>query len=256
LDLAGFSTILGNFTLVSGTVTDSAGGGTLGAYSFTLESGTVEAVLTNAVMPFASNPSNRNNLYKRGAGEAVITSTCTYSGHTFVDGGTLRVNGALPASSALVRAGGALGGSGTLARTVNVEGGTLTPGAAADQPGALTLGRHLRLDGAGADSCTLEVVVGASGHGRVALTDPAARVLLADAKLQVTLLPGGGATLSAPLTVVDNQGALPVEGTFAGLAEGSAFEAAGRTFRITYQGGDGNDIVLTSFARGTLMTVQ
>jgi len=252
LDIAGFSPAIGNFTLASGTVTDSVGGGSLGAYSFTLESGTVEAVLTNVVMPNTSNPSNRNNLYKRGTGEAVIASVCTYSGHTFVDGGTLRVNGGLPASAALVRTGGTLGGTGTLARTVNVEGGTLAPGAAAGLPGALMLGRHLRLDNAS----TLRIGVSATGHGKVVLTNPGARVLLANTALAIELLPGGAATLGAPVTIIDNQGSLPIEGTFTGLAEGASFTADGRTFKITYVGGDGNDVVLTSSARGTVITVR
>jgi autotransporter-associated beta strand protein len=254
LDLAGFSPSIGNFTLTSGTVTDSAGGGTLGAYSFTLESGTVEAVLTNVVMPYAQNPSNRNNLYKRGAGEAVIASACTYSGHTFVDGGTLRVNGTLPASAVLVRAGGTLGGTGTVQRTVNVEGGTLAPGAGASLPGTMTLGGHLRVDGEGASSGKIKIEIGAAGYGQLVLTNTDAKVLLADAELSLSLLPG--AALGTPLTIIDNQGEKPVQGSFSGLPEGSTFEAVGRRFTITYQGGDGNDIVLTARSSGTIFTIH
>src|SRR5262249_7569306 len=40
-----------------------------------------------------------------------------------------------------------------------------------------------------------------------------------------------------------NSGA--VNGTFAGLGEGSTFAAGTVTFQITYQGGTGNDVVLT-----------
>ena len=251
LDIAGLKPAAGNFTLAAGTVTDSVGGGALGAYSFTLESGTVEASLTNVVMPYASNPSNRNNLFKRGAGEAVIASDCTYSGHTFVDGGTLRVNGTLPYSPFLVRSGGTLGGTGTLARTVNVEGGTLAPGASATLPGSLTLGRHLRFDSAG----TLQVTLAPSGHGKIVLSSPQARVLLTLANLSLGVLAGSGATLGAPLTIIDNQGGSPVEGTFTGLPEGSTFSADGHRFSITYAGGDGNDVVLTSRSSGTRITV-
>src|SRR5262249_38174035 len=46
-------------------------------------------------------------------------------------------------------------------------------------------------------------------------------------------------------TIIDNQGSNPVSGTFAGLAEGSYFYVGGRQFRISYAGGDGNDVVLT-----------
>jgi hypothetical protein len=65
----------------------------------------------------------------------------------------------------------------------------------------------------------------------------------------------GGATLSLSLTrppgaayscvLVDNRAAGPVSGTFAGLPEGTIFGPPHGRFRITYVGGDGNDIWLT-----------
>lgn len=248
-DIAGFTPALGNFTLESGTIADSVGGGTLGAYSFTLLEGTVSAVLTNAVVPYASNPSHSITLTKRGDGEAVIASTSLYTGHTFVDGGTLRVNGALPASPSLVRVGGTLGGNGSLSRTVNVEGGTLEPGSSATAPGALTLGRHLRIDGG-----TLRIVAGPSAHGQVVLTHPEARVLLSDATLAIDTLAGFAA--GGELTIIDNQGASAIEGTFADLPEGTAFEADGKRFAITYTGGDGNDVVLAARQTATLLLLR
>jgi hypothetical protein len=47
------------------------------------------------------------------------------------------------------------------------------------------------------------------------------------------------------LVIIDNDGADAVAGTFTGLAEGAIFQASGNTFRISYTGGDGNDVVLT-----------
>lgn len=47
-------------------------------------------------------------------------------------------------------------------------------------------------------------------------------------------------------TIIDNDGAVtPVTGTFAGLPEGATFSASGATFQVTYEGGNGNDVVLT-----------
>ncbi len=249
LDIAGQVAAIGNFTLESGVVTDSVGGGTLGAYSFTLLEGTVSAVLTDVVVPNTSNPSHRISLTKRGAGEAVIASTSLYSGHTFVDDGTLRINGSLPNSPALVRTGGTLGGNGNLSRTVNVEGGTLAPGTSATAPGALTLGRHLRIDDG-----TLRIVLGASGNGGVVLTNPDARVLLDNAALDVEVL--AGAVTGGELTIVDNQGSNAIEGTFAGLPEGGFFDAGTRRFAITYQGGTGNDVVLSFIQRASIILLR
>ena len=46
-------------------------------------------------------------------------------------------------------------------------------------------------------------------------------------------------------TLIDNDGgaADPVIGTFNNLPEGATFTSGGKTFQITYQGGDGNDVV-------------
>jgi hypothetical protein len=53
--------------------------------------------------------------------------------------------------------------------------------------------------------------------------------------------PGLGATFE----IVTNDGSDPVGGFFAGLPEGTIFDQGNRQFQITYQGGTGNDIVLT-----------
>ena len=65
----------------------------------------------------------------------------------------------------------------------------------------------------------------------------------------------GGATLSVVLgfeavpgmmfTIVDNDGTDAVSGIFGGLPEGATFGLAGHSFGITYQGGTGNDVVVT-----------
>src|SRR5204862_3883312 len=64
----------------------------------------------------------------------------------------------------------------------------------------------------------------------------------------------GGATLVATgtistvtgsqIVIINNDGADAVNGTFGSLAEGGAVIVNGHEFRITYHGGDGNDVVL------------
>ena len=44
--------------------------------------------------------------------------------------------------------------------------------------------------------------------------------------------------------LIVNDGVDPIQGTFAGLAEGSVITSDGRRFAISYRGGDGNDVVL------------
>ncbi|MBL8113858.1 MAG: hypothetical protein JNK60_13335, partial [Acidobacteria bacterium] len=63
--------------------------------------------------------------------------------------------------------------------------------------------------------------------------------------------PAGGTTY----VIVDNDGADPIAGTFAGLPEGWTFTANARNYRISYVGGDGNDITLTRVV-GTPVELQ
>ncbi len=68
----------------------------------------------------------------------------------------------------------------------------------------------------------------------------------------------GGATLDGSVagtaltwgqqyTIIDNDGVDAVVGTFAGVPEGSFVNLSGRSYLISYVGGDGNDVVLTIF---------
>jgi hypothetical protein len=46
-------------------------------------------------------------------------------------------------------------------------------------------------------------------------------------------------------TIIDNDSNDAVTGTFSGLAEGATFNLSGNVFKISYVGGDGNDVVLS-----------
>jgi autotransporter-associated beta strand protein len=74
-----------------------------------------------------------------GTGKTILTAASTYSGPTYVLGGTLSVNGSI-ASSVFVDAGGTLGGNGTVGPTTILAGGTLSPG---NSVGTLTVNGNL-----------------------------------------------------------------------------------------------------------------
>jgi hypothetical protein len=46
-------------------------------------------------------------------------------------------------------------------------------------------------------------------------------------------------------TAISNTSASPIAGTFANLADGSTFVAGRNSFKVSYSGGDGNDLTLT-----------
>jgi VCBS repeat-containing protein len=73
----------------------------------------------------------------------------------------------------------------------------------------------------------------------------AGEVALDNTPLNLSLATGYNPALSDSITLIDNDGTDPVVGTFAGLDEGATLLVGGETFRITYRGGDGNNVMLT-----------
>src|SRR5262249_40503808 len=68
---------------------------------------------------------------------------------------------------------------------------------------------------------------------------------------------GFEAPLGSQFMIVKNDGRQAIDGQFAGLAEGATLPSggalSGRLFRISYVGGDGNDIVLTRIESPTFV---
>jgi hypothetical protein len=59
-------------------------------------------------------------------------------------------------------------------------------------------------------------------------------------------LSDAGSPSARQITVLDHQGRTRTDGTFTGLREGAEVKLADTTYRISYKGGDGNDVVLTA----------
>ena len=55
-------------------------------------------------------------------------------------------------------------------------------------------------------------------------------------------------SLSNQFVIINNDGTDAISGTFSSKPEGSTVSAGSESFRITYQGGDGNDVVLTQIS--------
>ena len=69
---------------------------------------------------------------------------------------------------------------------------------------------------------------------------------LGDGRLDLTYLEGGVIKKGDTFTIIDNKTTYPMSGTFKDLPEGAEITVGGATFKISYVGGDGNDIVLTA----------
>ena len=70
--------------------------------------------------------------------------------------------------------------------------------------------------------------------------------VIGDGRLDLTLLEGGVVKEGDIFTIVNHTEPGPVQGTFKDLPEGAEITVSGVTFKISYVGGDGNDVVLTA----------
>ena len=181
------------------------------------------------------------DVLKQGIGTFTLTGNNTYSGLTTVNAGTLIVNGSQPSSPVLVNASGTLGGSGSVGNITNIAGGVVAPG---NSPGILTSSNVL-FSGATSDF-TVDLKGTAPGNGYDQL-NVRGTVSLGNATLNVV---PNFSPLDAPangdvFTIINNDGAEAITGTFNGLADNALFTVGGMQFRINYFDAFGNDVFLT-----------
>jgi hypothetical protein len=143
-----------------------------------------------------------------------------------------------------------LRGLGTFLGTVNPFDATVAPGASASGPGQLTFGHSEWIAATylvelfGRDPAQYDrIVVNDSLSFRPQPNQPVLSVVL-DFTPHV----------DDQFTVIDNRFFGPMSGTFSGLSEGTVFSVSGVPMRITYLGGDGNDVVLTVVPEPALLT--
>ncbi|MFF5183091.1 autotransporter [Streptomyces sp. NPDC000345] len=188
-------------------------------------------------------------LVQSGTATTTLTgSAVTYTGTTTVRKGTLALRaGAGLANSRAIRltsAGARLDTGGSALRVTSTLGGKGTVEGAVTNEGVVTGG--LTVSGDYTQQDRGQLVLGTAPlrvSGRVRL--------------------GGGLDLSAAgaaaegsgrderrreITVLDHSGHGAVAGTFDGLREGARVKLADTVYRISYRGGDGNDVVLTAGA--------
>lgn len=175
---------------------------------------------------------------KQGAGTLTLSGPASTPGPITVESGTLRLNGALGATSSIaVPANTILEGSGSTGGAVTVNG-AVRPGNPGTAVGRLTTG-PLTL----ASTATVTMAINGTTPGtNYDVVSVIGNVTLGGATLTTTLgfTPAQGQTF----TLIDNLGTSPITGTFAGLPEGTTFDVGGTPMLISYTGGNGNDVTL------------
>lgn len=193
------------------TVTSTAGslhlaGDVIGATNVGTLELSGESIDDNLVSGAVRDGSGPTSIMKSGPGTWRISGSQAYTGSTTVTAGTLVLDGQYVGD-------------------IQVVGGQLTTRQNVAIAGKLTI----TADGAlqARPQTTIEVGGTITLAGRLNLDVPR------------------GTVAGSQWTILQNQGTNPIVGTFADLPEAQPFNASGDAWRISYVGGDGNDVVLT-----------
>jgi autotransporter-associated beta strand protein len=238
LDLSGFS--------FNTSVGSMIGSGTVQLAANVLYCGydNTSATFAGAITGTASGA-----LVKVGSGTWTLTGTSPFAGIMQGQGGKVFVNGSMPSTIASFINGSVLGGSGAVG-PLGFSQGILAPGN--NGPGILNVSSgSATLNANDTFLVAINGTTAGSGYSQLNVTGT---VTLGNANLQLSM-PIIGVT-NSQLTIINNDGADPVTGTFLGLAEGATVTAAnGAKFKISYHGGTGNDVVLTQISLPTQPTI-
>ncbi|WP_193182289.1 DUF4347 domain-containing protein [Nisaea sediminum] len=223
-------------------------GGLKGSGSVALPAGNL-TINQSADTTFSGVISGSRGVIKSGDGTLVLTGSNTYSGSdgTTVSGGTLVVNGSIGNTNAVkVESGGKLAGNGTVTGSLSLKDGAQF-GRAGEVDGGLTVNGNKTIGVAGGSTTTFHVDVKTDGNGSFTydVLKGGGTYTISDATL--TVASDGSTKQGDVLTVIDNTGTGAITGTFTDLAEGATFSSGGRTYKISYVGGTGNDVTLTDF---------
>ena len=152
---------------------------------------------------------------------------------TVKKGETVLLNGSR--SEVSVDEGGVFGGDATV-KSLYVSG-VVAPG---NSPGKITVLETFALQNTGVYKAE---ILNKDHYDQIA-----AQYVRIDAqsKLDLIYLAGGVIKKGDTFTIISNNGTNPVQGTFKDLPEGAEVTVSGATFKISYVGGDGNDVVLTA----------
>jgi hypothetical protein len=191
------------------------------------------------------------NVEKTGAGTLWLTSASSVLNPNgpatyYAYGGTLRVDTTAQSSFYIssqtpTGVGATLGGSGTLQSVDIGFDSVLWPGAAGDRGTDILSIGFLSMD-SGTLHVSLNGTTPGAQYDQVHVTS-GGRIDTGYVALDVSV--GFDAVPGDRFTIIDQAAGARLTGYFTGLPEGSTFYVGNDQFQITYQGGDGNDVVLT-----------
>nr|WP_324258972.1 DUF4347 domain-containing protein [Cellvibrio fontiphilus] len=180
-------------------------------------------------------------LGKTGAGSLRLAGAGSFTGATNVSGGTLVVNNVLSGTSLVTVASGAtITGSGSVPNLLVNGGGTFSPGTS---PGTFTVNGNLQMNSGSTLAVEINGATAGTEHDQIVVNGS---VDVSGAALSATH--GYTAGQGDDYTIIINDAADAITGTFSGLAEGATTTAGGNGTVLTasYIGGTGNDFTLAA----------
>lgn len=236
-----------NLATLSETVGPLSGAGNI-------ELGNGAAVLTtnaSIASTLTGNIVGTGTFIKQGPETLTMTGALSMLGALQVSTGTLAMNGSLqPSTQLFVASSGTLKGTGVTGSTTIA--GTLSPG---QSPGILRTGNLGLLAGSNLNLEFGGVTAGntASNYDQLQVTGSVS--IASTAVLNLAAVNGFAPTPGQQFVILTNDGTDSIAGNFAGLAENALidnFVQSGWAARISYHGGDGNDIVLSVINRSSV----
>jgi hypothetical protein len=183
-------------------------------------------------------------------GHLVFNANSTFSG-TVINGrgGVTEVNADI--GSASFQNGGVLNGVGRTGPLSST--GTVSPGGSfGNGEGVLTTGDLTLVSPDAIYDVDIDGASPGSGYDQLSVIG-SVNIQLATLRVSayVSLPPG------LTFVIIDNNGSDPIGGTFSGLGEGAILQnvEGTKSFRISYHGGDGNDVVLSLLVQPTAVTM-
>lgn len=193
------------------------------------------------------------NLVKTGTGTFVLGTEFLGTAHniagkTLVESGSLILSNAAGIGPIHIANNARLAGGGVFASVTADPNGAMTPGFLLTPQNYGSFRPFAFAPGGGILALELAGLIPGSSYDQVMVQN---NVNLTGVFLQISALnlPHG----SNSFTILSRAGSTPVTGTFTGMPEGSVFPSSdGKLFRITYAGGDGNDVVVTRHYTGPI----
>jgi autotransporter-associated beta strand protein len=173
---------------------------------------------------------------------AVLSAASTFAGPTTVSSGHLDVRGTLTGPVTVLTSAngsGTLSGSGTVGAATVAD--LLFAGDALVFPRTAGTLKTGNLSVGPAAGTTFSILAPGSATG-LAVTG----TVQVGGTLNVVPFVGYQAHSGDRFTLINNDGTDPIVGTFTNASEGAVVNMGGTLFRITYKGGDGNDLVATA----------